>query len=242
VNYGEILSFGAGVNSVALAIMAINDGWRGEIVFSDTGCEWPETYYYLDYFEREWLQPRGFKVKRIHQANYKNGLSLIEVCERDHIIPLCAVRWCTVEYKVNPLELYAGEHSTMLGIAADEAHRQDNAIRPLVEAGVTRDGCIDIIEVEGLDVPQRSGCYICPFQRDSQWRMLWERHPKLFERAMRLEENVKRGNSQRWNATLDPKGKITLRQRLLSYESQMELPEIDMDDLLRFKALGVMEL
>ena len=48
--YPEFLSFGAGVNSTALAILAVNDGWRGEIVFADTGCENPETYCWMDYF------------------------------------------------------------------------------------------------------------------------------------------------------------------------------------------------
>ena len=242
INYAEILSFGAGVNSVALAIMAINNDWRGEIVFSDTGCEWPETYCYIDYFEREWLQPRGFAVVRLKGMPWQvkgnkatRGCSLIRYCEMAQVIPLAAVRWCTSAYKVRPQERYANGRSMMLGIAADEAHRQGDAIRPLVQAGVTREGCIDIIEAEGLDVPQKSGCYICPFQRNDQWRMLWERHPELFERAMLLEENTKRSKSGRWHATLDPAGKITLRQRLLAYESQMELPGIDRDDLLRYQ-------
>jgi hypothetical protein len=33
----EVLSFGGGVNSVALAILLVNEGWRGHIVFADTG-------------------------------------------------------------------------------------------------------------------------------------------------------------------------------------------------------------
>lgn len=237
--YADVLSFGGGVNSVALAIMAINDGWRGEIVFADTGCEWPETMCYIDYFEREWLSERGFGIARIRQSKYKNGLSLIEYCEHANMIPLCAVRWCTQEYKVNPLKIYAGERQTMIGIAADEAHRQPNAIRPLVDTVITRQGCIKIIQAEGLDVPQKSGCYICPFQRNNQWRMLWERHPDLFERAARLEENARRHARQNGhrtiNAVLDPSGKVTLRQRELSYKSQMMLPEIDMDELLQYK-------
>ena len=241
MNYAEVLSFGGGVNSVALAIMAINDGWRGEIVFSDTGAEWPETYCFMDYFQREWLRPRGFEVVRLgpkqtHQSDKSIGVySLIDYCEARGLIPFPAMRWCTINWKVRPVEQYRNGKSQMLGIAADEAHRKVDAVRPLVEAGVTREGCIEIIEVEGLDVPQKSGCYICPFQRDDQWRMLWERHPELFERAMLLEENTKRSKSGRWHATLDPSGKITLRQRLLAYESQMTLPEIDMDDLLRYK-------
>ena len=248
MNYAEVLSFGGGVNSVALAIMAINDGWRGEIVFSDTGCEWPETMCYLDYFEQKWLRPQGFEIVRLKGMPYqrhRKGVSLIEYCEAACVIPLAAQRWCTSEWKVKPMQRYGHgrtfkkgeerEDRTMIGIAIDERWRQLDRIRPLVEAGVTREGCIEIIEVEGLDVPQKSGCYICPFQRDDQWRMLWERHPELFERAMLLEENTKRSKSGRWHATLDPSGKITLRQRLLAYESQMTLPEIDMDDLLRYK-------
>ena len=237
-DYAEILSFGGGINSVALAIMAINDGWRGKIVFSDTGCEWPETYSYMDYFEREWLKPRGFEIVRLSGLPWqtkKKGYSLIEYCEMAHIIPLAARRWCTSGWKVKPVERFRNGNAQMLGIAADEAHRKPNEIRPLVEANVTREGCIEIINAEGLNIPQKSGCYICPFQRDSQWRMLWERHPELFERAMLLEENAIRTQAGRHFATLDPNGKITLRQRKLVYESQMTLPDIDMNSLLRIK-------
>lgn len=237
--YAEVLSFGGGVNSVALAIMAIRDGWRGEIVFADTGCEWPETLCYLDYFEREYLSKYGMGVVRIRQTHYKGGLSLIDMCEQWKIIPLCAIRWCTAGYKVRPLTDYQAGRAHMLGIAADERHRQPDAIRPLVDAGVTRAGCIEIIQSAGLEVPQKSGCYICPFQRDAQWRTLWERHPELFERAARLEENATRNARQTGkrtvNCVLDPGGKYTLRQRQLSYESQIPLPDFDMDALLAYQ-------
>jgi len=248
MKYADILSFGAGVNSVALAILAINDGWRGEIVFSDTGAEWPETYCYIDYFMREWLQPRGFDVVRLKGMPWQRhgkGISLIEYCEAANVIPLAARRWCTSEWKVKPLQRYGygrtfkkgeeQEDKTMIGIAIDERWRQPHRIRPLVDANITRKGCIEIIETEGLDVPQKSGCFICPFMSKHQWRILWERHPELFQRAMDLEDGANRGSSQHWNATLDPSGKITLRQRKLAYESQIELPGIDMDDLLRYK-------
>lgn len=242
IRYADILSFGAGVNSVALAIMAINDGWRGEIVFADTGCEWPETMCYMDHFEREWLSRYDMNVVRLSGLpwqKYLNGATLIDYCEYANVIPLPAIRWCTARWKVEALQCYANGRLQMIGIAADEAHRKPNAIRPLVEAGITRQGCIEIIQAEGLEVPQKSGCYICPFQRNSQWRMLWERHPELFERAARLEEGAKRHARQNGhrtaNAVLDPAGKVTLRQRELSYKSQMTLLEIDMDDLLQYK-------
>lgn len=237
--YADVLSFGGGVNSVALAIMAINDGWRGEIVFADTGCEWPETYCYIDYFERTWLEPRRMAVSRIRQQHYKGGLPLLECCETYHIIPLAAIRWCTAEFKVRPLADYQAGRSCMIGIAADERHRRPDSIRPLVEMNIGRKECIAIIQHAGMDVPQKSGCFICPFQRDAQWHALWKRHPELFERAARLEESAQRNARQKSlrtkNCVLDPSGKISLRQRELSYTSQIQLPEFDMDELLAYK-------
>ena len=238
---GMAISFGAGVNSVAMTIMLVNDGWHGPIVFSDTGCEWPETICYMDYFEEEWLKPRGLEIVRLAGMPWQRkaqGRSLIEYCEQDHIIPMAAVRWCTIGWKVEPIGRWCeanGIEHDLLGIAADESHRQKDRVRPLVDEGVTRKGCIEIIKAEGLDVPQKSGCYICPFQRNDQWYELWRRHPELFNRAMGIEEGTKRAEAGRTRATLDVAGKVTLRQRLMSYENQIELPGFDMDDLLEYK-------
>jgi hypothetical protein len=236
-----ILSFGAGVNSVALAILAVNDGWRGEIVFADTGCENPETYCWIAYFEREFLQPRGLSVTRLQGLPWQRyalapagpGCSLIEYCEAGTVAPMAAARWCTSEWKVLPIERYGKGRPTMIGIAADEAHRQKGRCCPLVDRGIDRAECVRIIEHAGLDVPQKSGCYICPFQRASQWRELWRRHPDLYARAMRLEDAIARKRG--FDAALSVNGKITLRQRLLSFESQMELPEVDMDELRQYQ-------
>jgi hypothetical protein len=102
-----------------------------------------------------------------------------------------------------------------------------------VDAGIDREGCIRIIERAGLSVPQKSGCFVCPFQRPSQWRELWQRHPDLYARAERLEANVKRSKSG-YTATLDVAGKITLAQRRRAFEGQLTLPEIDMDGLREY--------
>jgi hypothetical protein len=139
---------------------------------------------------------------------------------------------------VKPLQQWRETHGVTedrvaLGIAADEANRVPDALRPLVDAGITREGCIKIIQGAGLDVPQKSGCYICPFQSRHQWRALWERHPDLYARAEALETRV--GQERHKNATFDPDGKVTLPQLRLGFENQMVLPGVDMDELLRFK-------
>jgi hypothetical protein len=146
-------------------------------------------------------------------------------------------RFCTVEYKTAPINRYCEHHHIerqLIGIAADEAHRQKGRPCPLIDRGITRQGCIDIIQAENLDVPQKSGCFICSFQRDSQWRTLWQRYPELFERAAKLEEGASARTGR--YITLDPSGKVTLRDRQYRYEHQLGLfDDAEMDDLLAYK-------
>ncbi len=235
-----VLSFGAGVNSTALAILLVNEGWRGHIVFSDTGTEWPDTYCFMTMFENTWLKPRGLSITRLG-AEWRGktfSMSLIERCEWKHTIPLIHLRWCTGEYKVKPLERWYASHGlvnetdVMIGIAADESWRMGTRCRPLVDHHIDRDGCAAIIHTEGLDIPRKSGCYICPFQRNSQWRELWERYPELYARAQALENSPRRMPG-RDGLVLDAAGKTTLAMRRLAFESQMEL--FDDEEYLEYR-------
>jgi len=234
IETNHILSYGGGVNSTALIILLVNAGWKGDVVFSDTGCEWPDTYCFMDFFETDWLKPRGLEIVRLKGMpwqRYKNGMPLVDYCELMSVIPMAAVRWCTQRWKVEPLHRWADGRDYMIGISAEEARRQPGAIRPLVDMGIDRDECVEIIQAEGLSVPRKSGCYICPFQRNSQWRELWERYPELFNRTVRLEASVQRKTEGRTRATLDPSEKYTLRQRRTAYEQEQTLPGMDMESL-----------
>lgn len=239
----DCLSFGGGVNSVALAIWLIQRGWRGPIVFSDTGCEWPHTLCYMDYFETEYLRPHGLAITRLKGLLWqvkRGGISLIEYCETRNVIPLAAQRWCTVEWKVAPLQRWRAANSVetaLIGISAEESHRRADAVRPLVDEGIDRAECTRIIERAGLSVPLKSGCYICPFQRDEQWHILWKEYPALFERAARLEEiAARKPGVSRWNVTFDPSGAVTLRQRQARYEAQLPMfDDATMDGLRAYQ-------
>ncbi len=79
-------------------------------------------------------------------------------------------------------------------IDAGEAQRVERIVEPervrneypLIERGIDRKGCERIIREHGLPVPMRSGCFICPFQRLSQWRHLRTVHPELYCKARQL--------------------------------------------------------
>ena len=263
----EMISFGGGVNSVAMTIMLVEQGWHGPIVFADTGCEWPETYCYMHYFEQEWLRPRGLEIVHLSPASHPDlyddkrlgGLSklkyehivtltairetldqnkdkagivtLEEYCLVRSIIPLLAVRWCTVEFKRTPLENWRVIHNierTCLGISASEPRRirdDPNVRYPLDEEAITRGECRRIIQGAGLEQPIKSGCFFCPGQRLDNWKRLYYEHRDLYDRAIAMEDRASK-NNQKW-ATLDPHG-ISLREharRRWAGQTQMDLSE-----------------
>jgi len=222
-----MISFGAGVNSIAMTIMLVNDGWRGPIVWADTGGEWPETLCYMRTFEEQWLRPRGLEITGLSPATHAElyddkrlgGLAdtLEEYCLMRGIIPILAVRWCSVQFKRNPLENWREAHGlerTCLGMSASEPRRirEDPSIRyPLWEEGITRGECRRIIAEAGLEQPIKSGCFFCPGQALADWQRLYHEHPDLYERAALMEDNATRHRRNKSIATLDSHG-ISLRE------------------------------
>lgn len=191
------LSFGAGVNSTALMLLLLDEGVEFEAVFSDTGCEKPETYEYLNL-----LEDQGYEITRIIPQIKEKGViynNIYDYFWQAKLIPLMRYRICTVKFKTQPIEKYI-EKPCELMIGYDFGERIRRRLKdrkgithkfPLVERRITRDQCADIIRDHGLPVPMRSGCYLCPFQSKRDWKRLRDTHPELFKKAMALEENAR---------------------------------------------------
>ena len=225
----HILSFGAGVNTVALMVMLVRERAPLDgVVFADTGGETPDTYESVEvaqtYLEEHQVP---FTVVRARRGE----TDLYGTAFRRRVIPSVQWRWCTRDFKVNPIHQYyrglGGHVNQYVGIAYDEIHRMRNSrvdyvtnLYPLIDNRLTRQDCIDLIIDAGLPVPEKSGCYFCPFNSTERWRRLLERHPDLFERAIALEENSKHFPSQRLtDQVFRERDRVTLRE----YRSQLEL-------------------
>lgn len=226
----EMVSFGAGVNSAAMVIMLVNQGWKGPIVFADTGGEHRETYCWMDYFQRAFLAPHGLMITRIGPGSPYHAdevsVSLEQFCLDHMIIPYMVARWCTDKWKIKPLGKWAEANSCtecLLGFAADEAHRAkdiDGRRYPLIEADVTRRDCQRLIAEAGLEVPIKSGCFFCPAQRLDGWRRLYHEHPDLYGRAVALEDNAQ---VEHEGVTLDPHGTSLREHAKRRWEGQMQM-------------------
>jgi 3'-phosphoadenosine 5'-phosphosulfate sulfotransferase (PAPS reductase)/FAD synthetase len=179
----------------------VEQGIEFEAVFSDTGCEWPETYHYLAMFQW-WTKANGLRsVTILRKPEYAQGYkTLTDYCIGKRMAPSMMARWCTGDWKKKPLNKYFKKPCFVnIGIAADESKRarlsSNNGIEnrfPLIEHEIDRAGCIEIIRKTGLPIPRKSGCYICPFQRAGQWKELRRYYPELFCIAKKIEElNIK---------------------------------------------------
>jgi len=188
----KYLSFGAGVGSTALMLYLIDNQVEFEAVFCNHETDLPETYEYVEY-----LREQGYEITEI-KPNYEGFSSLYEYCKFRKFLPSIYLRWCTYRFKLQPIWRYVEKPCVMfIGISYDERHRatrkykQKQAIKnryPLIEAGITREGCIQIIKDHGLKVPIKSGCWICPFQSKSQLRWLYSNHRELFDKLVELEK------------------------------------------------------
>ena len=188
------LSFGGGVNSVALGLWLIDHGIEAEWVYADHGADWPETREYV-----AMLQAKGYPITVLETR--RGGLALYDYYWQYSMIPSRVARACTRLYKLVPLSEYMEPPCDVyIGIDAGESYRVERLIEgqrpgeeklfPLVDHGIDRAGCTEIIKAHGLPVPIKSGCYVCPFQRVGQVRELRTLHKDLFERALMLERRA----------------------------------------------------
>jgi 3'-phosphoadenosine 5'-phosphosulfate sulfotransferase (PAPS reductase)/FAD synthetase len=205
----HIMGLSGGKDSTALAVLLNQHPDYADIeieyFFCDTHKELSETYEYLDRIEDcldikiTRLQPgRGFD----HWLDIYGGL-----------LPSPQMRWCTKQMKIIPLEEYIGndEAISYIGIRADE--NRDGYISkkanikpvfPFKEHGLVKSDILHLLEKSRIGLPSyyewrsRSGCFFCFFQRKYEWVMLSERHPDLFEEAIRYEQEHKDGRKYTW--------------------------------------------
>ncbi len=185
----QYLCFGGGVNSTAAYIEMKNDNIDFEAVYVDHGCDWPETRKYVHDFALK----NQLTIIKPDVEGFKN---LYNYCWHKKIIPSRIGRWCTDKFKIRAMRKYFDSPCFVnLGIDTDEEHRAKMANHkgmenrfPLLERDMSRQDCVHTILENDFELPMKSGCWFCPFQRKSEWLRLREQKLDLFNESIKLEE------------------------------------------------------
>ena len=197
----KALSFGGGVQTTALiTLIARKELLTPDVIaFSDTGCEWPETYDFLERYTKPLLRKLAIPFVTVRHAK-----PLMEYYRQYRAIPQAFQRSCTDNFKVRPLakefkklgiiEEWIGFSEEEQGRAKRKTERpiRKNIIAkfPLIDLGLNRADCASEIERFGWPVPPKSACICCPFQHPSRIAELSRAHPDLFEQVAQMEDKA----------------------------------------------------
>ena len=115
-------------------------------------------------------------------------------------------RGCTGAYKRDVIWKWQRERGASkddpavcgLGISVDEIERARTSSKfsgqilqyPLIDLGLNRRDCHQIIKDAGLPPAPKSACWFCPFHDRESWRRLKREHPDVFAQAAELEQTL----------------------------------------------------
>lgn len=232
----HVLGISGGKDSSALAIYMRDRVPEMEYFFCDTGAELPETYDYLNRLEAALGKP----IARLNSTrDFDHWLEVYQ-----GTLPSPQMRWCTKNLKIKPLEAWIGDDEAIsyVAIRADEnrlgyisTKPNITAVFPFREDGIDRAGVDRILAEAGIGLPAyyewrtRSGCYFCFFQRKHEWVGLKDRHPDLFDRAIKYEQKVNyertamKGRKYTWSQGESLEELITRREEIeVNHQAALE--------------------
>jgi hypothetical protein len=178
--------------------------------------EWPGTYRHLDEVVRPLCERHGIEYARIDHSNYpvRDARSLFAWHEARGSMPMAAPgRICTTIAKVERFEAwltnrYPGQEvEVWIGFEAGEEKRAAKdpnsgtgrkvkpgaATRrnrfPLIEWGLCRCRCEEMVRAAGFPIPRKSACVFCPYASRGDWQRFAIELPDQFARTVELERN-----------------------------------------------------
>jgi hypothetical protein len=236
----HILALSGGKDSAALAVYMRDQHPEldMEYVFTDSGCELPETYEYLDRI-RAVLNIDITVVKSERDWDSYWSLWKTKLTQHGHYtyLPSPKQRWCTEVLKLIPYETWLLDNypntiiHSYVGLRADEKRDRSgftamkgNVIQhhPFVEDGLVLEDIERLLIDSGLGFPAyykwrtRSGCYFCFYQTKREWLGLYENHPDLYKKAMSYETIIpEKGIKYTWIEDMSLKELLALRQSII---------------------------
>jgi 3'-phosphoadenosine 5'-phosphosulfate sulfotransferase (PAPS reductase)/FAD synthetase len=204
----RFISFSGGVESTTMCILY---GKGATALWVDTGAEHQELYERIDYVEK--------RIKEIHNGDFElirlkgkgrykgeDYENLEDMIVAQKFMPSGQKRYCTYYFKIKPIDDFlgsVGECELLIGFNYDEQGRTGNLemksnvkyAYPLIEDGLTRDDCEDVLKVNSLhpDFPVymlRGGCRMCFFKSEKEYRAMYHLNRKEFDEVANFEKRI----------------------------------------------------
>ena len=206
----NVVQFSGGKDSTAMLLHMIELKMPiDEIIFCDTGLEFPEMYEHIEKVEK-YIGRKITKLKHEKSFEYYllDHIYTIRSGEfkgkkmRGYSFPGPMSRWCTKALKINEAEKYYKEKAEQynlklyIGIAADEEKRIKEHNYPLVEWGWTEKDCLEYCYSKGFDWGglykyfKRVSCWCCPLQCMDDLRQLWKHFPHLWAKLQEWQDKT----------------------------------------------------
>lgn len=191
-----------------MVLRLLAENWPlDEIIFCDTGMEFPQMYGHLDRLEKHigrpitrLKAPASFEYYFYKYMPQRKNPTLLG--KRGKSWPGPLNRWCTGLLKTRIIDAYLKERygqDTLIqyiGIAADEPERVKEHRYPLVEWGMTEADCLRYCRERGFDwgglydVFKRVSCWCCPLQPLEELRRLRIHFPDLWDRLRYMDDHT----------------------------------------------------
>ena len=214
-----IASWSGGKDSTFMVDELLNRGDPlDEVVFCDTGWEFPEMYDYIEKCKAYWKSKKpDLKITLLNQGNGKKiwdkwaegeyTRGEMEGKPRGFPFPI-GMGWCTRELKLLPTKRYIQENYAgfdvfeYVGIAVDEPKRipdgweNGTLLFPMVEWGITEPQALQILKDREMHNPlynhfNRTGCWLCPKQSGKSLKTLRDNYPQLWQELKQMDQKYK---------------------------------------------------
>lgn len=212
------ISYGGGVQSTAMIILAVQGHIDADVaLFANVGddSEHPATLEYVRNVMVPWAAGHGFPIHELQRIR-RDGTTetlwqgLVKDSRRIPIPVRMADtgapgnRTCTADWKMKVITRWLKANGATaddpaiihIGISTDEIQRAGRARNaqfeqrsyPLLNLGLSRNDCRNVIAAAGLPIPGKSSCFFCPFHRPARWAEMRRDEPELFDKAQHLED------------------------------------------------------
>ena len=204
----NIISFSGGKDSTAMLLMLRESVQIDEIIFCDTGKEFPEMYDHIDKVEKYINMP----ITRLHPEHDFDYYMFDHVKTKGKRKGTCGYgwsnslcRWCTTLLKTQVISKYLKqkykneEYIEYVGIAFDEFERYKNDPNkkyPLIDWKITEGMALKYCYDKGFDWDgaytkfNRFSCWCCPLKNQKELYIIYNFYPELWQQLKDMDEKA----------------------------------------------------